>query len=307
MSLTGHLTVDTRKTVDSESSLGSLAHSPDPSICIPKVSPVPFDLVGVLHLPPLPGAANYRGEPVLAIAADAAADARILDAAGFSSVMFQDASDIPQPVTVGPATVAAMSVIGAAIREATSLSLGVIAGHNDGESAVAIAHAVGAQFVRVKVLTGAAAGPAGVIQGCGLRVAHTKRLLGSDVTVWADIHETTSAPLAGSFEWEARQAVAFGGADRLILTRDSGVLDALNDIALLRETLPEPVGMIVGGRANLDTIDAVAESADGAIIGSALKGSADSAMTRVHPAVAAALAARVASHSRLVIRGTARV
>src|SRR5271156_4572142 len=131
--------------------------------------------------------------------------------------MIQDASDMPRTVTVGPPTV----VVGAAVRQATVLSPGIVGGHNDGEPAVAIAHAVGAQFVGVKVLTGASIGPTGVIAGCSVEVAQMKRLLGSDVAVWADVHETTSIPLAGALEWAAKLVVAFGQADRLIVTRDS--------------------------------------------------------------------------------------
>jgi len=230
-----------------------------------------FRLVGVLHLPPLPGAANYTGQSVQGMAEAAAEDARLLSAAGFSDVMVQDASDNPQPVTVGPATIAAMTAIGVEVRRATEISLGVVAGHNDGAASVAIAHAIGAQFVRVKVLTGVSVGPTGWIKGCSMQVASVKRLIGSNVEVWADAHEATSAALTGDTRRAAAEAIAFGGAPTIIVTRDSGVPDALEDIAAVKNTIGSGVNVLIGGRVTATTLAAAMQGSDGAILGSALK------------------------------------
>ncbi|MGI4894861.1 MAG: BtpA/SgcQ family protein, partial [Janthinobacterium lividum] len=218
-----------------------------------------------------------------------------LQRAGFTHVMVQEASDMPQAVHVTAPTVAALSVIGAAVTEAVYTPVGVVVGHNDGPSAVAIAHAIGATFVRVKVLTGVSVGPTGWIEGCAHEVAAMKRLLGSDVEVWADIHEATSLALASSPEWAAREARDFGRADVLVVTRDSGVDDALAAIAALRPVVPD-VPFVVGGRVSLATIDATVTGADGAILGSAIKRSS-AADARVDPDLAARFGAALAPAS----------
>lgn len=247
--------------------------------------PSTFRLVGVLHLPPLPGAVNYAGASVRDIAVRAAEDAVALRDAGFTHVMVQDASDMPQAVTVGAPTVAALAVVGAAVTAAVDLPVGVVVGHNDGPSAVAIAHAIGATFVRVKVLTGVSIGPTGWIQGCAHEVAAMRRLLGSDVEVWADVHEATSLALASTPAWAATVSHDFGRADVLVVTRDSGVADALTSIAELRDSVPG-VPFVVGGRVSLDTIDATVAGADGAVLGSAIKRSS-APDARVDPEIAA--------------------
>jgi membrane complex biogenesis BtpA family protein len=247
--------------------------------------PHAFRLVGVLHLPPLPGAVNYAGASVQEIAVRAAEDAVVLQDAGFTHVMVQDASDMPQAVTVGAPTVAALAVIGAAVTAAVHIPVGVVVGHNDGPSAVAIAHAIGASFIRVKVLTGVSIGPTGWIEGCAHEVAAMRRLVGSDVEVWADVHEATSLALVSTPEWAAVVSRDFGRADVLVVTRDSGVGDALDVIARLRESVPD-VPFVIGGRVSLATIEDTVRGADGAILGSAIKQST-APDARVDPAVAA--------------------
>jgi membrane complex biogenesis BtpA family protein len=248
-----------------------------------------FRLIGVLHLPPLPGAANYRGASVRQIARIAAEDALVLADAGFTDVMIQDASDNPQPDRVGAATVAAMAVIGAEVRRAVGIPLGVVAGHNDGEASVAIAHAIDAQFIRVKVLTGVSAGPAGWIEGCSHRVAMLRRLLGSDVEVWADAHEATSRAIVGDVVWAAQEAVSFGGASKVIVTRDSGVADAVTDIAAVKAVIGDDVDVLIGGRVNLGNLTIARAGANGAILGSAIKTGPDDE-ARIDPAAARAFA-----------------
>ncbi|MEA9983961.1 BtpA/SgcQ family protein [Subtercola sp. RTI3] len=256
-----------------------------------------FRLVGVLHLPPLPGAANYAGAKVGELAEIAAVDARVLAESGFTDVMIQDASDNPQADRVGAATVAAMSVIGAAVRRAVTIPVGVVVGHNDGPSAVAIAHAIDAQFVRVKVLTGVSVGPTGFIEGCSHDVSLMKRMLGSAVEVWADAHEATSLALSGNTDWAAAEARSFGAADKIIVTRDSGVADAIDDIARLRAQFgSDAVDLLIGGRVTGATLAAAIAGSDGAILGSVLKtGSGHDA--RIDPVASRLLGEAVRDHA----------
>ena len=136
-----------------------------------------FKLVGVIHLPPLPGAVNYQGLEIRKIAKVAAKDARALIDSGFTHVMIQDGSDFPQPTKAHIATVAALTAVGVQVRDAIDSPLGIIIGHNDGPASVAIAKAIGADFVRVKVLVGIASGPNGWIEGCAVEVGLMARLL----------------------------------------------------------------------------------------------------------------------------------
>ncbi|MFJ1597826.1 BtpA/SgcQ family protein [Streptomyces sp. NPDC088261] len=231
-----------------------------------------FRLVGMVHLPPLPGIPNYRGTPLSEIIDQAVADAVTLTDAGFTHLMIQNACDVPAQTTVAPSTIAIMTRVATEVSAASPLPLGVNVAHNDGPGALAVAYAVGAPFIRVKLLTGAAVGPDGIMAGCGLATAELRARLGADVRIWADVNEATSLPLARGADdvWAAVEAVKFGAADVLVVTKDSGVADALDAIARIREALPD-TPLVVGGRVGPASIAATRAGADGAIIGGALK------------------------------------
>ncbi len=112
-----------------------------------------------------------------------------------------------------------------------------------------------------------------------------RRLLGSAVEVWADVHEATSLALASTPAWAATEAHAFGRADVLVVTGTAVVADALARSPNCAPSKPD-VPFVVGGRVSLDTIDDTVAAADGAILGSAIKRSS-AADARVDAEVAA--------------------
>ena len=120
-------------------------------------------LVGVIHLPALPGAPNHD-LPVESIVAQAVEDARRLEAAGFTAVMVENFYDSPfHADDVPPETVAAMAVVSDAVRRAVDVPVGVNVLRNDALAALGVSVASGCSFVRVNVLAGVAATDQGPI------------------------------------------------------------------------------------------------------------------------------------------------
>jgi uncharacterized protein len=135
-------------------------------------------------------------------------------------VMIQNVGDLPVAAQVGPETVAWLSTLGSAIRVAIALPLGVCVLKNDGRAALAIAQAIGAVFVRIKVWVGVMVGAEGIVQGCAREVLHYRRAIGAEeIAIFADVHDRTGMPLAGmTLEETAYEAVWFGKADGLVIT-----------------------------------------------------------------------------------------
>ena len=99
-------------------------------------------LIGCVHVAALPGTPSAH-LPVATIAKQAAAEARQYQDAGFHAVMIENMHDRPYLARrVGPEVVAAMAVVGRAVRDAVEVPLGlqVLAGAN--EAALAVAHAI---------------------------------------------------------------------------------------------------------------------------------------------------------------------
>jgi membrane complex biogenesis BtpA family protein len=236
---------------------------------MPAFSGVDKPLVAMVHLPALPGAANYDGRPVPDIARQAAAEARQLADAGFDGVMLQNTHDRPARVRVRAGTIAAMSAIATTVRAAAPVELGINVHKNDAEAALAIAVSSEASFVRIKVLVGAVIGVEGVIEGAAESALDTRREYASGIEIWADLYELTSWSLAGtSVENLSDLATRFGMADRLIVT-DRTVDDSVTAVARVRAATAAPI--LVGGRTSAATIRAALGAADGVIVGTCLR------------------------------------
>lgn len=155
---------------------------------------VPRALIGVIHAGALPGTPSNR-HSVAEIAEAAVAEARVYAAAGFHGLAIENTHDRPYlKGSVGPEIGAAMAVIGAEIRRAVSLPLGVqvLAGAN--AWALAVAHACGASFVRVEGFVFAHVADEGLIESSAGALLRYRRAIGAEnVRIFADIKKKHSA------------------------------------------------------------------------------------------------------------------
>src|SRR5438132_8496897 len=86
---------------------------------------VPRALIGVIHVGALPGTPE-NSQSVAAIAESAVAEARVYAAAGFHGLTIENTHDRPYlKSSAGPEIGTAMAVIGAEVRRAVPLPLGV--------------------------------------------------------------------------------------------------------------------------------------------------------------------------------------
>jgi hypothetical protein len=230
-------------------------------------------LIGMLHLPALPGSPHYAGKMQEVIDA-ALQDADVLAGAGFSGLIIENLGDAPYYPDQAPAeTVAAMSVVAAHVRQQTTLPLGVNVLRNDAQSALAIAAAANLQFIRVNVLTGTSVADQGLISGQAHLVARKRQQLRAEhVLIFADVRVKHAAPLV---ERELAQEVddlfARALADAIIVSGAGSGKPV--DAAFLRE-VKKSAGerpVLIGSGLNWENAPDLLAVADGAIIGSAIK------------------------------------
>jgi membrane complex biogenesis BtpA family protein len=224
----------------------------------------------MIHLPALPGSPAWSGAPLAELAAEALADAAVLQQAGFDAVLVQNSLDRPTRERVDGLAIAQMTAIATRLRTEIDLEIGVNIVKNDGPAAVAIAAASGADFVRVKLLTGTTTSAEGVLYGCAHETLSIRRASGVNPLIWADIREPTSRSEAGlSLKSAIVDALDFGSADGVIVTGS----DTRETFALAREARQSHPNahLIIGGRVDAASVAEALDYANTVIIGSALK------------------------------------
>jgi membrane complex biogenesis BtpA family protein len=176
-------------------------------------------VVGVVHLPALPGSAGWDGDWDRVIDG-ARADAAALAKGGVDAIIVENYGDAPfAQGRVEAATVSAMTAVITQVPTFRELPFGVNVLRNDGESALAIASVTGARFVRINVLVGAMVTDQGLIEGCARPVAFLKRQLGAKVDIWADVLVKHAAPLGEPDPVQtARDTLHRAGAKAIIVS-----------------------------------------------------------------------------------------
>jgi membrane complex biogenesis BtpA family protein len=230
-------------------------------------------LIGMIHLAPLPGSPGYGGE--LPGVRDAALrDAEALVEGGVDGIMMENFGDVPFfPSRVPTSVVAHMTAIACEVKrrfEKTPLGINVL--RNDGLSALSIAHACGAEFVRVNVLCGARVADQGLLQGIAHELLRERSAVGAiTVKILADVDVKHSAPLAArELVDEVDDTIKRGGADGVIV---SGAGTGKKTEPAKVEAVKEFAGAVpvfVGSGITVETVAKYA-AADGFIVGTAFK------------------------------------
>jgi len=272
-------------------------------------------IVGMVHLPALPGAPKFDGD-FEAVRAAALRDARRLAAGGVDALMVENFGDAPfYPDDAPKHVVASMTRLAAEIREAVDLPLGVNVLRNDAEAALSVATAAGAEFVRVNVHVGARVTDQGVVEGRAHETMRLRDRLDSDVAVLADLDVKHSAPLARRhaprdvsgeqsdpraterpIDAEAvAEPIERGLAAGVVVsgagTGHAVATDHLAAVAAARDERGLDAPVFVGSGATAENVADLLETADGVVVGTALKAGGETTAPVDEERVAAFVAA----------------
>jgi membrane complex biogenesis BtpA family protein len=259
----------------------------------------PRALIGMVHVGALPGSPAAH-HPVERLVQLAVAEARVYRDAGFTAIAIENMHDRPYlKGGVGPEVTAAMTAIGHEIKRETGLPLGVqvLAGAN--REAIAVAHACGAQFVRVEGFVYAHVADEGLFQAAAGELLRYRRAIGAErVRVFADLKKkhASHAITADVSLADTARAAEFFLADGVIVTGTAtGEPTEAADLHDMRSATRLPV--LVGSGLTSTNLATYA-AADGYIVGSSLKQGGlwsqplDSAAVRAMAAAYAALPPR---------------
>lgn len=235
-----------------------------------------LQVCGVIHLKPLPGTPRGVNSFDTVLAA-ALVDAHALKEGGVTMAILENFGDAPfVRGRVEAHIVSMMTFIAKAIVEETGLELGINVLRNDALSAMAIAHTVGASFIRVNVHTGAAWTDQGLIQGAAYETLQYRTQLNSSVGIAADIMVKHATPAGQRTLLDAAKDTVYRGlAQRLIVTGTAtGASVDWDEVAELKHAIPETEVWIGSGMTLTNILQAV-QYADGVIVGTYFHKDAD--------------------------------
>jgi membrane complex biogenesis BtpA family protein len=232
-------------------------------------------VVGMVQLVPLAGSCRYGGGRIATVLEPALAEAEVLAQNGVDALMVQNLGDLPVDSHATFAQVAWMTRATSEIRQRFGLPVGLNLLENDAAAMFAVASAADADFVRIKVYIGAMMTPFGIETAQAHTAIRARKAADAEnVAIFADVHDRTGTPIAtGGFTEDLDFAVRLGGADGLVLTGKS-YRQTLDFVKTARERLGS-VPILVGGGVTAENFAEVAGLADGAIVSSSLKTTAD--------------------------------
>lgn len=233
----------------------------------------PKPVIAMIHVGALPGT-PASSLSLADIERHALHEAKVFREAGVHGLMIENMHDTPYlRGGVGPEIVAAMAVIGRAVKQTSGLPCGVqiLAGAN--LEAMAVAQAAGLDFIRAEGFAFAHVADEGLIQSSAAELLRFRRaIVANRVQVWADVKKKHSshAITADMDIGETAHAVEFMRGDAVIVTgAATGDAPKPGDVLAVRRKSRLPVYLGSGvTRENLEQFFAIA---DGFIIGSEFK------------------------------------
>lgn len=229
-------------------------------------------VIGMVHLKPLPGAPRYENN-IGAVVEAALADAAALEQGGVDGIIVENFFDAPFfKERVPPETVASMARVVTILRQKTKLPLGVNVLRNDGISALAIATACDAQFVRINIISWAMLADQGIIEGHAADIARYRKMLGSNVLIFTDCLTKHAVPLAPlDMQWVALDTWERGGVDALVISgKATGYATDLGDVIAARKGAPQ-APLLIGSGVTAENVLDFLPVVDGVLVGTSLK------------------------------------
>jgi membrane complex biogenesis BtpA family protein len=231
-------------------------------------------VVGMIHVGALPGTPRNRA-PLSAIIARAGEEARVLAQTGVDALMIENMHDVPYlKGTVGAEIVAAMTAVGAAVRDAAPLSLGVQILAAANREALAVALACDADFIRVENFAYAHVADEGLMPTAeaGPLLRYRKEIGAEHIHIIADVKKKHSshALTADVSLAEAARTTEFFGADAIVVTGTAtGQPTSPADVATVRQSVRIPV--CIGSGLTPTNLPELWPQADVFIVGSYFK------------------------------------
>ncbi len=233
-------------------------------------------IIGMAHLPPLPGAPGYdRDRGIQGLIDWVAADLEALTAGGVDAVLFGNEGDRPYVLSAPPEGLAAMTALVSVVKGSLALPFGVDYLW-DPVASVALAAATGASFAR-EVFTGVYDSDMGLWQPDCAGALRLRAALGcDDLKLFFNVNAEFAAPVGERAIAERTASVVLSSLPDAICVSGprTGRPAAESDLAEAKRAAGA-VPVFANTGVTLDSVAEVLRVADGAIVGTHFKRDGD--------------------------------
>jgi len=232
----------------------------------------PKVVIGMVHVKAMPGFPGHCGslQEVMDFAVN---DALALEKGGVDGIIVENIFNRPRQKTVGPETVAPMTLILYEVVRAVKVPVGLKVLFSSFKEQIAMANVTGAKFARISVWVDATVTVAGIIEGCAAEALRYRKMIDAEhVKILADVHIKHGAQLAyRPIEHTAADAVGSAMADGVVVSgQRTGEATNVEDVAAVKSVVKDKL-LLVGSGTTLENVDSLLEHADGVIVGTFLK------------------------------------
>ena len=240
-------------------------------------------IIGVIHLPPLPGYENTPG--IDTVVEKALTDLRALESGPVDGVLVENENDKPHRLASASETTAAMTrVTRELVSAARSCRIGVEILLNDPEASLAVALASGALFIRTDYFVDPMERPE---HGGAMHIdpealmSYRAKIGAEKILVLADIQVKYARMLEERSLADSAELARRHGADAIVVTGTvTGEPPRVDEIEAARSGAAD-VPVLIGSGVDRSNARALLDAGDGAIVGTSLKTGDDIDSTKV--------------------------
>ncbi|RLA37401.1 MAG: hypothetical protein DRR15_02150 [Gammaproteobacteria bacterium] len=232
-------------------------------------------IIGMIHLPPLPGYPESRG--IDHVIQHAVADLHVLEQAGVDGVLIENEYDRPHRVTAEPETIAAMTAITrTVVQESNEVIVGCEILLNDPKASLAVARMSGASFIRTDYFVDAMTRPEyGEFEiDADNLVIYRAAIDADDILILADIQVKYATMIRKRPLSKSAQLACEKQADAIVvtgdLTGDAPVVEHLREAARGVAASGQDTPILIGSGLDAENATTLLADCDGAIVGTAL-------------------------------------
>jgi len=226
-------------------------------------------MIGMVHLPPLPGYPKHPGMP--AVISKALVDLETLEDAGFDGILVENDNDQPHQIGVNNIILEAFRKIMKKIKSKSKVLVGMEIIY-DMQNTVQMAVDLKLDFVRLDVFADTVSTRWGVIAESCMKVDEMLQKTKTRPSIYTDVHVKHAQVISGrKLRKSVKRSIDYGSSGIILTGNWTGEAPNTLDLIEAKKLAGGKIPVLVGSGLDLENAAKILSVADGAIVGTSIK------------------------------------